>query len=410
MGIEKVIKKIWAQTYARGLSIVPFVPRDKEIKIPWTENKVIYRTGKHSLRKKHPLAANLILSAAYLLTPFISLGIVDEAVNTVGLYKAGQHKLQYSTNAPRYLELDRRAAETGKLDIAIYNVNFGDDGDSHYNRKNIEDYLNTAFKPLGLRVNVTYQDVNVNQEWEARMREVFTDEEMQTSKRQELLERFPAEFREFIRSTQISKPLEKQNPKFSIAGKGGTFEPQLITHSYLADIVGRENYFELPLEVKSNQKLGPRADIGIVIADFRDSGASGVAHNYSDSVVGESYVLIDKKRSNGKPISQKAMNALIAHESGHKIGLNHSSYWPLDVMSYAPISRWIIQKFPQLGIGPESWLEWRKIKSQYDTKKEPGFQEPQPTSLQRLGTSRDFEFYRKHGYDRNPPKVLAMRG
>ena len=56
-------------------------------------------------------------------------------------------------------------------------------------------------------------------------------------------------------------------------------------------------------------------------------------------------------------------------------------------MSYAPISRWIIKRVPQLAVGPESWLEWRKIKGQYDTEKGPGFQEPQPTSLQRLGNS-----------------------
>ncbi|MDP6600472.1 MAG: hypothetical protein QF798_03495 [Candidatus Woesearchaeota archaeon] len=47
-------------------------------------------------------------------------------------------------------------------------------------------------------------------------------------------------------------------------------------------------------------------------------------------------------------------------------------------MSYAPISRWIIKRVPQLAVGPESWLEWRKIKGNMIQKKDPGFKNHNP--------------------------------
>jgi len=410
MGLEKKILGAVAKTLIAPLAAVPFMPRDKPIKIPFTKLGVTFNMRENSFARKHPMAINFALLGAYMFAATATVGIGDTALNSYVLYKSGWHRLQQKVYAPERLQLDRRAAESGKVDIAIYNVNFGDEGNSQYSRENLEDYLGTAFNRLGLQANITYQDVNVSEEWEARMREVFTEEEMQTPKRQALLERLPVEFREFVRGTKIEEPLAKRNPMYSIAGRGGTLEPQLITHVYMAEIVGRENYFELPLNIVSNSKLGPRADIGIVIADFKDSRAGGVAHNYSETSQGEAYVLIDKKRNGGKPRDQKSLNRTILHEALHKLGIGHSSFWSFDVMSYSPGGRLVSRHLPWLAIGPETWLDWRNIKGDLEKEKKekdlPPLSQFNARSLQYKG--KDRESFNRNGYA-SAPHVLGLK-
>ncbi|MBI2581325.1 hypothetical protein HYV85_06010 [Candidatus Woesearchaeota archaeon] len=341
---------------------MPFIPTEKKIKIPGTGYHLIKLAPEWG--KRHKILYRAYNSALTALL-FLSPAIADGVGNTVALYKAGQHKLQHSTQAPRGAGIDRKAAENGLLTLAVYNVNFGEEDASHYSRSELEKYLDTAFGRLGIGINVEYLDVNPRQEWEVRLREVYTDEEMKTPKLQQKLQGFPAEFEKFVRNTEINKPLETPDEKFMNAGKPTT-EPQLVVAIYLEDLLGSK-FFEMPGTIVAGTSgivNAPRADVSIVIADFKDGSASGTAHNYSNTVFGEPYVLVDKRHSN-KTIDQKSLKALLAHETGHKIGLDHSSFWPLDVMSYAPISGWFIERVPQLAFGPESWFEWRGIKGHY---------------------------------------------
>ena len=64
---------------------------------------------------------------------------------------------------------------------------------------------------------------------------------------------------------------------------------------------------------------------------------------------------------------------------------------------------------PFLAIGPESYMEWRSNKGEYESKKpQQDTEAPSPSSISVVGNSKEFNFRKKHSYPRKPTKKLGL--
>ena len=312
MGIEQVIKKIWVQTFAHGLSVVPFVPRDKKIKIPGTGSSVIKQTPNWGKNHKTLYKASRYAASALI---FLSPVIVDTAANTARLYTADQHKLQHRVEASKYDNNPaEQAAKTGELKVAVYNINFGPEDTTSY-KEGLEDYLDKSFSRLGIDVElVSYRDINPQEEMNKWIRKHYTEEEISDNKVPKRVINYANEFEEFIKNTSI---LDRPSESHIKMGDNSIYElvPELELH--LSNLIGYENVHMTPNT--SSNKPSPVADVGIIIADFKDGDAVGIAYNHGEISIGTSYALIDKKSEGKKSNGDNALRETAAHELGHKI-------------------------------------------------------------------------------------------
>jgi len=297
---------------------------------------------------------------------------IDVGSNEYDLLKAGEHRFQIQRYSQPTSVADQ-AIRKGRIRLGIYNINFSGDR-THYDKGELEKYLNTTFKRLRIKVEVDYQNV-------------YPDDNKNNSGVQF--------FKDFIQNNSVDVIKSGEIKTYEKREERG--DAVITTQQYFIARNAREaltGFLHRIVPGFSEEK----DDILLILGDFKDSDARGASHS-------SQFIAVDKKTEpdkdkSGQRFSQNEFNATIAHETGHQLGLNHSSFWPLDVMSYAPISRWTIERFPQLAIGPESWFEWRDIKGRYSREEEPKIKQSQASAMQFVGNSRDFQFYRKHGFPR----------
>jgi len=353
------LKEFTVKSVGKVIGSMPFTPRDRKIPIPGTGYSIIKHTPEWG--KKHKKLYTTSRFAATGLMLFGPPVVADSVANSVLLYQAGQHRLQINVQPPAYDKNPaEQAAKTGELKVAVYNINLGRDDTSSY-VNGLEDHFNEALWGLGIDIKVVkYMDINPQDSWQEQLSETFTAEQMASPEFPERFKNYATNFEQFIRNTSITdRPSESHIKR----GNKDIFEIAPELQNYLYSLIGSENVYLTP----NTQSNIPSfvADIGLIVADFKDGGGRGVAYNHGELTSGTSFALMDKRTGDGNPLSDESFRSTATHELVHKLGIGHSSFNPLDVMSYAPLSRWVIKKIPQLAVGPETWFEWRSIKKQY---------------------------------------------
>ncbi len=240
--------------------------------------------------------------------------------NTTRLYGAGAHRLQM--RIPRQ-EIGRKAAQYGRLELYVYNLNFG--SGSSYDPAYIEDYLNSAFTSLGIKLDVAYERVDVHKGLEKKLG-AGANEAGETAGKEPFDNK--AELSEFVEYTKTG--------------------------------VGPENYLG-----------GGERDVAVFITSL-ENPSQKATETVTGKTVYSTYtisnapvsIVIYTRNKRGEYLSETDTARDITHEVGHAIGLNHASFWPFDIMSYSSLWRETTKRFPRIAFGLESLIEWQVIKKE----------------------------------------------
>ena len=235
-------------------------------------------------------------------------------------------------------------AKSGRISFAIYNINVSGKPPVHYSDAAIRYFLSQAFGGLGLSVSVNYVEVDLR---DAATSNAKSPEDLTQRK-------------------QAAELLEETIGKSSLMmGEKEVFEG--IIPYYLREILGVENTFVSNRTVIATYDLKsgtgktitpPYADIVVIIADFLDSNAAGISFK-GGTVTDTNYTFIDQRKGD-LPFNATEIAFIEAHEAGHELGLNHSSY-PLDIMSHSQKAARIILSNPRFAFGPESMEKWQQL-------------------------------------------------
>ncbi len=242
---------------------------------------------------------NVTLIASLALFSFLA---VQEAENFIETYRHEEFWFQREYKIP-VTESSRKAVKEGKLTLDMHNIIF--EGGPSYNQEYLENFLNSAFKTLGIEIRLNYREIHADYRLEALVKEA------------ELSSRKPGDLPPAL--SEITK--------------------------YTKALIPEDPYWK-------------KSDIAVFVADFNDSQRFGVTFYGKENVTGaDETVTID----GSKVKSQKDLAWVVTHETGHAIGLDHPLFH-LNVMSYSSFGRLMVKQFPQLSFWTESMFELEGIK------------------------------------------------
>lgn len=270
----------------------------------------------------------------------------DKEKNIERLMEAGAHRSQMGISTPLFTRTDKTAAETGNLEIVVYNIIVEGHPSVTFDlgtSERLEEFTNKAAKSLDIHTNITYREVEVSED---------------------------SDLGQLI----INNPIVDSYSRFDLLNSDGkTNDLETALRDRLEVLLGDE------LAVLRNANLDPNGNNGRLIVDaiailsnFKDSRAAGVEISFS-SKGDDGFTLQDIAQDiahNGySPYSFLDIWSTFVHETiGHKIGLPHTDE-PLDIMSYSIKGKKLVERFPELAFSEESQNTWNQIKTQY----EPGF-------------------------------------
>ncbi|MBI2143314.1 hypothetical protein HYU20_03160 [Candidatus Woesearchaeota archaeon] len=255
----------------------------------------------------------------------------DREDNIKLLKEFGQHKSQSGISVPLFTRTDKTAAENGRLNVAVYNIMIEGLPAVSYDRQQLDEFVNKAFANLGVKVNLSYKDINAQKD---------------------------SDLGQLVLGSQIDKGIQA----FTLKNGEVTYDLETALRHLLEETV--PDFARLR---NGNAQRGAASaesvDAIAILANFKDSKAAGV--EISHSLLGDDgFTLQDIGSDSGGLSDFKAMAAVVAHEVGHKIGLRHADN-PLDIMSYSWRGTELIKRFPELAFSDESVSDWQQIRRRY---------------------------------------------
>jgi hypothetical protein len=358
MKLGNTIRKAALKGVETALTPIPFMPYDRKIPIPGL-GSVTLSPRKNSFLGRHRNWLRVGLAAAWVAAPMVA----DTAMNTYALLSTGQHALQQKGSLQEYYkDTARRVVNSGTFTIGIYDID-SSGNKPMFTAEEIERHFSRALWSLGIETKILYQHVDPQKDWSERLQTLFSPAEQEVPGYKQRESEFPKRLNDLIASTSINE--NRPDDESHIGPAKG--ELPLIIANYMMEIIGPEKAFQEygtdSLGTVQPVDASPDVDISIIIADFKDYSAGGIAIG-SDSAFGKFYALMDRTRSGHTPDKNRLLQTAV-HEALHKLGIHHASFFPVDGMSYGPISRQLIEKVPQLSVGPETWLRWRDMLGKY---------------------------------------------